>query len=69
MHKQGDPNAANRYLLLAIVMPISVVGLYLFGGEYNVLEAEMAAIVLFAVFWAIQTQELWGEGLRVTPSR
>lgn len=64
MHKQGDPNAANRYLLIAIVMPVSVLGLWLFGGKYNVLEAEIAAIVLFAIFWAIQTQELWDEGLR-----
>ena len=64
MHKQGDPNAANRYLLIAIVMPVSVLGLWLFVGDYNVLAAEVAAIVLFAVFWAIQTEELWDEGLR-----
>lgn len=64
MHKQGDPNAANRYLLIAIVMPVSVLGLLLVGGKYHVLEAEIAAIVLFAVFWGIQTEELWDEGLR-----
>ena len=64
MHKQGDPNAANRYLLIAIVMPVSVLGLWLFVGDYNVLAAEVAAIVLFAVFWGIQTEELWDEGLR-----
>jgi len=64
MHKQGDPNVANRYLLIAIVMPVSVLGLLFFGGEYHVLEAEIAAIVLFAVFWGIQTEELWDEGLR-----
>ena len=45
-------------------MPVSVLGLLLLGGKYHVLEAEIAAIVLFAVFWAIQTEELWDEGLR-----
>jgi hypothetical protein len=68
MHKQDDPNAANRYLLLAIVMPLTVLGLLLFGGKYNVLEAEIAAIGLFAVFWGIQTEELWDEGLRPASS-
>ena len=64
MHKQDDPNAANRYLLIAIVMPLSVLGFMLFGGEYHVLKAEIAAIALFAIFWGIQTEELWDEGLR-----
>ena len=68
MHKQGDPNAANRYLLLAIVMPLTVLGLWLFAGKYNVLLAEAAAILLFAIFWGIQTEELWDEGLRPSGS-
>jgi hypothetical protein len=37
---------------------------WLFGGDHHVLYAEIAAIVLFAVFWGIQTEELSDEGLR-----
>ena len=62
--KQGDPDARNRYLWIGVLMPVSVVALLVFGGKYDVLEAEAAAILLFAIFWAIQTQELWYEGLR-----
>jgi hypothetical protein len=62
--KQSDENARNRYSLIAVAMVVLVVGSLLFGGEYNKLYAEIAALVLFAVFWAIQTEELWGEGLR-----
>jgi hypothetical protein len=40
------------------------VGLLAFGGNYHVLAAEIAAIFLFAVFWAFQTEELWDEGVR-----
>jgi hypothetical protein len=61
--KQDDPNASNRYSWIAFAM-LSVFVLVLFGGKYHVLLAEIDAIVLFAVFWAIQTEELWGEGLR-----
>ncbi|HEX5924749.1 MAG TPA: hypothetical protein VFY45_13015 [Baekduia sp.] len=62
-HKQNDPNARNRYSAVAIAM-ISVPVLAVFGGKYRVLAAEIDAIVLFAIFWAIQTEELWGEGVR-----
>jgi hypothetical protein len=62
--KQGDPNVWNRYSAIGALMPVSVLGLLWFGGKYNVLEAEAAAILLFAVFWAIQTQELWYQGVR-----
>jgi hypothetical protein len=62
--KQGDPDARNRYLVIGVLMPVIVLGLFAFGGKYNVLEAEAAAIFLFAIFWAIQTQELWYEGVR-----
>ena len=37
---------------------------YAVGGKYHVLLAEIDAIGLFAIFWAIQTEELWGEGVR-----
>jgi hypothetical protein len=62
-HKQNDPNARNRYSAVAIAM-ISVPVLAVVGGKYRVLAAEIDAIVLFAIFWAIQTEELWGEGVR-----
>lgn len=61
--KQGDPNARNRYSLVALLM-LSVIPLLLFGGKYSVLLTEIDAIALFAVFWAIQTEELWGQGVR-----
>ncbi len=61
--KQNDPNARNRYSAVAIAM-ISVPVLAVAGGKYRVLAAEIDAIVLFAIFWAIQTEELWGEGVR-----
>ena len=61
--KQEDPNARNRYSFVAFAM-LSVFALFAFGGEYRVLLAEFDAILLFAVFWAIQTEELWGEGVR-----
>ena len=55
-HKRHNPNARNRYLSIAILMPVIVVGLLAFGGNYHVLAAEFAAIFLFAVFWAFQTE-------------
>lgn len=63
-NKQGDPNVRNRYIYIAIAM-LSAPALYLFGGKYHTLLAEFAALVLFTVFWAFQTEELWGEGVRV----
>lgn len=62
--KQDDPNARNRYSAIALIMPVSVLALLFFGGKYSVLMAEFDAIALFAIFWAIQTEELWGEGVR-----
>ena len=61
--KQNDPNARNRYSAIALGM-LSVFVLYVVGGKYRVLLAEIDAIGLFAIFWVIQTEELWGEGLR-----
>jgi hypothetical protein len=61
--KQNDPNARNRYSAIAVAM-LSVFVLLLVGGKYRMLLAEIDAIVLFAVFWGIQTEELWGEGVR-----
>jgi hypothetical protein len=61
--KQDDPNASNRYSWIAVAM-LSAPLLYVFGGTYRVLYAEIDALVLFAIFWALQTEELWGEGVR-----
>jgi len=61
--KQHDPNARNRYSAIGFAM-LSVFVLYAFGGKYRVLLAEIDAIALFAIFWGIQTEELWGEGVR-----
>ncbi len=59
---------ANRYALVAWSMGLSVVGMVgwklLFGWAHLVLGIEAALITLFAVFWAIQTAELWDDGLR-----
>ena len=61
--KQKDPNARNRYSAIAVAM-LSVLVFLVVGGKYRMLLAEIDAIVLFAVFWGIQTEELWGEGVR-----
>lgn len=59
---------ANRYALVAWAMALSVVGMVgwelVFGWAHLVLGIEAALITLFAVFWAVQTEELWDEGLR-----
>lgn len=67
--KRGHAHARNRYAAVGLLMPVIVIGLFLAGGKYHVLEAEIAAISLFAVFWVMQTQELWHEGVRGSLSR
>jgi hypothetical protein len=64
--KQGDPNVGNRYIYVGIAM-LTVFPVYLFGGKYRVLLAEIEALVLFATFWIIQTEELWDPGIRPPP--
>ena len=58
----------NRYALVAGAMVLSVVGMVgwklAFGWDHVVLGIEAALITLFAVFWTVQTEELWDEGLR-----
>jgi hypothetical protein len=61
--KQNDPNARNRYSAIGLAM-LTVFVFYAVGGKYHLLLAEIDAIGLFAIFWAIQTEELWGEGVR-----
>jgi hypothetical protein len=38
--------------------------LWALGWEHWILGIEAALIALFAMFWVIQTKELWREGLR-----
>jgi hypothetical protein len=59
---------ANRYSALAVAMVVVPLALLawkaLFGWDHAVLWIEGALITLFAIFWIVQTQELWNEGLR-----
>ena len=60
--------ATNRYAIVAVAMVGSLVlmGGYakLFEWDHAVLWIEGVLITLFAIFWVLQTKELWGEGLR-----
>ncbi|MEU6374920.1 hypothetical protein [Streptomyces sp. NPDC046909] len=56
----------NWYLLIALLMGLSLAltkGWPRFG-EHGTLLLEASMILLFAVFWVIQTSELWNYGLR-----
>jgi hypothetical protein len=74
-HEAREPGRADRwkgyvyvYTLIAPAMVLSVVGIGLwnlvFGWSHAVFGIEGALITLFAIFWVVQTVELWGEGLR-----
>jgi hypothetical protein len=57
----------NRYGVIAGAMIVSavVIGIAgLLGWDYWLLLMEFALITLFAIFWVIQTIELWHDGLR-----
>jgi hypothetical protein len=64
---------ANRYAAVAVVMVGSVVLMFgwrlAFGWDHAALWIEAALIACFAAFWAIQTQELWQQGLRAPAAR
>jgi hypothetical protein len=64
----GDAQAfAWGYVAIAALMAVSFVVLFfVIRGPDRVIRVEFAQIVLFAVFWAVQTWELWDEGLRPT---
>jgi hypothetical protein len=47
------------YLGIFVAMIVAAIPLLFSGWEYNVLFVEAVEIVLFAVFWAVQTVELW----------
>lgn len=57
----------NPYLAIALAMVGSLLGMYIAsrtGWEYWIIVVEITLISLFAVFWIIQTVELWGSGVR-----
>jgi hypothetical protein len=65
--KKRAPSLKNRYLAIAAAMTASAVAMaiaYCAGWHYAVLVVEFTLIGLFALFWTIQTKELWREGLR-----
>jgi hypothetical protein len=51
---------AGMLLSAALILPAGLAG----GWRYWVIGIETAFIALFAVFWAVQTAELWDAGLR-----
>ena len=64
----GGRAYVNRYLSVAVAMGVGV-GLMLLWAlvtewEHLVFGLEALLIALFAVFWLVQTSELWGRGLR-----
>lgn len=59
--------SGRRYLVVAVLMAVLGAGLVVsqwFGFEHWLLVAEATVIGLFAVFWLLQTDELWHEGVR-----
>ncbi|QIB49471.1 hypothetical protein [Streptomyces aureoverticillatus] len=57
----------NWYLLIALLMGLSLVLTKVWprlGGDHSTLWLEASMILLFAMFWVIQTRELWNHGLR-----
>lgn len=62
----------NRYAWTALAMAACVLGSLLLGWrgvEHWVLVIEASLIGCFAVFWGLQTWELWDQGLREEPLR
>jgi hypothetical protein len=61
-------DVVNRYAVLAVVMVGGAVGMLVvelvYGWEHAGLCIEGELVTLFAVFWAIQTRELWWRGMR-----
>jgi hypothetical protein len=57
----------DRYGLIALIMLADAAGLGIAGGlgfGHWLIWLEATQIGLFAVFWGIQSRELWGEGIR-----
>jgi hypothetical protein len=67
LHFSRTGRPINRYAVIGILMTAAIVAtvvLALVHWPYAVLEIETSLIVLFAAFWALQTAELWNQGLR-----
>jgi hypothetical protein len=65
--RTGRGQLLNRYTVIGILMTAAAavtLVLELVHWRYVVLEIETSLIVLFAAFWALQTAELWDQGLR-----
>jgi hypothetical protein len=65
--KTAAATPRNRYGVIAAAMVASVIVIGaagLLGWDYWILLLEAVLITLFAVFWVIQTIELWDQGLR-----
>ncbi|MFQ6172411.1 hypothetical protein ACK8HX_12455 [Oryzobacter sp. R7] len=66
--------AASRYVpvyrtiatLMLVTLGLTVALAFVSQWEHLVLWVEVVLILLFAVFWVVQTVELWGRGLRTT---
>jgi hypothetical protein len=62
----------NPYSPVAAGMGIAIVvigGAGVLGWRHWTIAIETSLIVLFAVFWIVQTTELWHDGLRVVTPR
>jgi FtsH-binding integral membrane protein len=65
--KKDDPHAWNRYAAVAVAMLAGTAGIGvagLVGWAHWLLALEITLISLFALFWSLQTAELWHDGLR-----
>jgi hypothetical protein len=66
--RDSRPLFAGLYLIIAVAMVASAVGMGLYQRwhewDHSVLWIEGTLIALFAIFWLIQTVELWSDGLR-----
>ena len=61
---------ANYYAAVAASIAVFSVGFGIStfaGWAYGILGLEISFLTLFAVFWVIQTKELWWEGVRRAP--
>jgi hypothetical protein len=68
--RRGHGHVVNRYTVIGLLMTAAAVVtlvLSLAHWRYVVLEIESSLIVLFALFWLLQTAELWSKGLRHCP--
>lgn len=68
---QAPVRRLNRYTWTAIAMAASVAGnvlLWALGFDHWLLTIEASLIGCFAVFWGLQTWELWDQGLRKEPA-